>query len=436
MFGEVSIAPDFSIYETRRNKLVESVKEQHPDIKQGLIVIPAAYDTEGTLFQQDGTFYYFTGLEEAGAILTIDLSGVTTIWIPHYSIQRSTWMCSSFEITNVDNQKNAKIDYIKTLGEPVKGYELFPLSSLDAYSSFFTFLNDSVKSGGTIFSFEPERQDQFFEQRRTIDRILRHIPSAHTHLVDISGLISEMRRSKDSYELDLLYKAIDISCMAQEEVAGAIQPGMLEAELQAHVSYIFIAAGARNAFQPIIGSGKNSTIIHYQGSDRELVAGDLVLVDIGANYNYYCGDITRTYPVSGKFTDRQRELYNLVLETQEYIASIAKPGYWLCNKDRPKQSLNHCAHNYLKERGGYDRYFSHGIGHLLGINTHDVGDVTKPLQVGDVFTIEPGIYIPDEAIGIRIEDDYWMSKSGAICLSDQLPKKIAEVEHMMRGNGE
>ena len=188
---------------------------------------------------------------------------------------------------------------------------------------------------------------------------------------------------------------------------------------------------ARVAFPSIVASGKNGTILHYTDNSGTMRDGDLVVVDIGAEYRYYCADLTRTYPVSGTFTDRQRELYNLVLETQEYIASIAKPGMFLKNEDHPEQSLHHCAQQYLKERG-YDQYFSHGIGHFLGLDVHDVGNVKEPLREHDVFTMEPGIYIPEEGIGIRIEDNYLMVKKGVVCLSEQLPKEPAIIEEMVK----
>jgi len=171
--------------------------------------------------------------------------------------------------------------------------------------------------------------------------------------------------------------------------------------------------------------------LHYTVNDDEMKDGDLVVVDIGAEYDYYCADLTRTYPVSGTFTKRQRELYNIVLETQKYIASIAKPGYWLKNNNELDKSLHHLAVKYLAERG-YDQYFTHGIGHYLGLDVHDVGDYSTPLQEGDVITIEPGVYIPEEQIGIRIEDDYWIVDDGVVCLSEALPKHPDEIEAMVQ----
>ena len=188
---------------------------------------------------------------------------------------------------------------------------------------------------------------------------------------------------------------------------------------------------ASRAFSSIVASGQNGAILHYTAQDTTMHDGDLVVVDIGARYNYYCADLTRTYPVSGKFTVQQRKLYDVVLETQEYIADIAKPGYWLKNDKRQEKSLHHLACAFLKGHG-YDQYFSHNIGHYLGLDVHDVGSYEEPLQEGDVITIEPGIYIPEEQIGIRIEDNYWIVKGGVICLSEQLPKRPKEIEKLVR----
>jgi len=205
---------------------------------------------------------------------------------------------------------------------------------------------------------------------------------------------------------------------------------MFESEVQASIEYIFTSSGARAAFPSIVGSGKNSTTLHYTTNGRQMSNGDLVVVDIGAESDYYCADLTRTYPVSGRFTKRQKEIYNLVLETQNYIAEIAKPGYWLNNKDKPEKSLHHLAKKFLEKRG-YGQYFTHGIGHYLGLDVHDVGDYMRPLRDGDVFTIEPGIYIAEENLGVRIEDDYWIVKDSAICLSEALPKSIEDIEKFM-----
>jgi Xaa-Pro aminopeptidase len=211
----------------------------------------------------------------------------------------------------------------------------------------------------------------------------------------------------------------------------AMKDGVLEAEVQASLEYMMIASHARPSFPSIVASGKNGTVLHYNQNSGTVKNGDLVVVDIGAELDNYCADLTRTYPVSGTFTKRQKELYNIVLDTQEHIASLAKPGMWLKNKDKVDKSLHHLAVKFLAQRG-YDKYFPHGIGHFLGLDVHDVGDYNVPLHEGDVITIEPGIYIAAENIGIRIEDNYWITKDGAICLSERLPKDADDIERLMQ----
>ena len=239
-----------------------------------------------------------------------------------------------------------------------------------------------------------------------------------------------MRRVKDQTEISLLYQAINITVAAQQRVAEFIQPERYENELQGLIEFTFTEAGATTAFASIVGSGEHATVLHYTANRGILTAGDLVVVDIGASYEYYCADLTRTYPVSGKFTARQREIYEIVLAAQQYIAELAKPGMWLNYSEQPAQSLNHLAHEFIKARG-YGDYFPHGVGHYLGLDVHDVGSYATPLQAGDMITIEPGIYLPQEKLGVRIEDNYWITEKGAICLSDHLPSQAVDVEGMM-----
>jgi Xaa-Pro aminopeptidase len=241
-----------------------------------------------------------------------------------------------------------------------------------------------------------------------------------------------MRRIKDDYETDLIYKAVQITTMAHKTAATLIEPGTHEYEILAAVECVFTqVAGATPAFPSIIASGQNTTIIHYTDKKRQLQSNDLVVIDIGAEYGMYSADLTRTYPVGGKFTPRQREIYQKVLDTQLYIESITKPGMFLKNSRYPEKSLHHLAVTAFA-RQGLAQYFCHGLGHYLGLDVHDVGDLQQPLQPGEIFTLEPGVYIPDENIGIRIEDNYIMADDGVVCLSYELPKQPEDIEHMMK----
>lgn len=394
----------------------------------------AGFESDGKAFKQESSFFYYTGITEPGLVLAVDLQGKSTLYMPNCGESRAAWMHSAVELS----QKNAAhigIDQVKVLGTLCAGYQFHPFFPKTEYQALLEDLDANIKSGKALYTLAPHTAHGYIEQRLVLQRLEEFLPGLKQNIIDISLLVARQRSTKDMREIEALYTATEITVLAQEAAARVIEHDQLECEVQASLEYIFTAAGASAAFPSIVGGGKNSTILHYTANSAPLKSGDLVVIDIGAQYNQYCADITRTYPVSGLFTKRQREIYNIVLETQEYIAELAKPGYWLNNKDKPDKSLNHLAKAYLAKRG-YDKYMPHGIGHYLGLDVHDVGDYTRPLQEGDVFTIEPGIYIPAENIGIRIEDDYWMVKDGVVCLTEQLVKKPEDIEALMRATEE
>lgn len=429
LFGMSSVK-DFSVPILRRKELLAMVKQEYPAIKKGAILLLAGFENERVAFRQESSFYYLTGITEPSIAVLIDLEGRTTLFIPNCAVDRSRWLYSAVEL-NQENAASLGFNEIVPLGKQCAGFQLHPYFAQEEYEDLLTHIKKIVDEHGTIFTFTPNNPHAYIDQRLILNRINAFIPRLPSALVDISPLVATMRRRKDMQEIELMYKAVEITAMAHEAAAQAIQHEVSESEVQASIEYIFTGSGGRAAFPSIVAGGSNATILHYIINKDTLKSGDLVVVDIGAEYEYYAADITRTYPVSGSFTPRQRELYNIVLDTQEYIASLAKPGYWLSNRDKPEHSLNHLAKKYLQERG-YGHYFIHGIGHFLGLDVHDVGDYSKPLQEGDVITIEPGIYIPEEKVGIRIEDNYWIVKDGVVCLSEYLPKKTEDIEMMMQ----
>lgn len=421
----------FNLYNLRRKDLLSSVRDIYgTQSENSVLIFFASFETERVRFRQDSSFYYLTGLQEPGLVLTLTLQGQSTLWVPNCTPARAQWVDTpvAFE------QKNAKhflVDTIQFLGSTCTGYQFHPFFPAQEYDQLTAFLQKTSADGGKIFTLSPENAHGYIEQRLILERLTKFIPQLPNAIIDISPVVHAMRRRKDVQEIELTFKAIDITCMAHHAAAQAIKPGMSEAEVQATIEYIFTGSSARTAFPSIVATGKNATVLHYMSSVSKLAKDELVVIDIGAEYDYYCADLTRTYPVSGTFTARQKELYQIVLDTQEYIAQKAKPGIWLNNKNKPEQSLNHLAKEYLALKG-YEKYFVHGIGHFLGMDVHDVGDYSQPLQEGDVFTIEPGIYIPEEKIGIRIEDNYWVVKESVMCLSEQLPKSIKDIEELVQ----
>lgn len=411
------------VYKTRRHELLSMVKEHNPSVKKGMIALFAGFEHERVAFRQESSFYYFTGIKEPGCVFTIDFQGKETVYVPNCGQKRSQWVTTAVPDS---------IDYrVEPLGKECGGYQLPQFFSLDEYSNFVERLRVLSDQSGLLFTLSPLTATAYIEQRMILSRIATFFPAIVPLIRDISPYVAAMRRIKDKEEIETLYNAVDITVMAHQAAAEVIMPEVNECEVQASLEYIFTGLHARPSFPSIVASGKNGAILHYTDNAAVMKSGDLVVVDIGAELEYYCADLTRTYPVSGHFTDRQKELYTIVLETQEFVAQQARPGMWLANAHKKDQSLHHLAKEFLQEKG-YGNYFPHGIGHFLGSDVHDVGDITQPLQEGDVITIEPGIYCQQEGIGIRIEDNYWIVDKGAVCLSEHLPKSIEAIEQMVQ----
>ncbi len=418
---------DFFLFAERRQKLITLIQQQYKHIKKAKVLLFANFERDGWPFRQDASFYYFTGVEEPAAVVSIDVEeGSSTLFVPNFGKEREKWVADAIA---PDKQKaqELQLSSIEYLGNQCTGYQCNPFFTHREYENLLQLLEKWAAEGYTIFTLNPTNGADYMEQRFVLQRIAQQNPWFNEILIDISLVVAQMRRKKSKREIEYLYKAIEITVDAYESALSVFQPGKKECEVQAAIEYTFIASGSSAAFTSIVATGKNGTILHYIKNEAIISSGDLVVIDIGARYNHYCADLTRTYPVSGTFSARQREIYSLVLETQTYIASLAKPGMWLSNKNYPDKSLNHLAKKYLEDRH-YGHYFLHGIGHFLGLEVHDVGDYAQPLEEGDVITIEPGIYIPEESIGVRIEDDYWIVPDGAICLSEQLPKEPNDIE--------
>jgi len=230
--------------------------------------------------------------------------------------------------------------------------------------------------------------------------------------------------------------AIRVTEHAHYALSQAIEIGLKERDLKAVIDHVYAEAGAEPCFSHIVGSGPHSTVIHYSGGYGELEDGHVMVVDIGAKFDY-CADMTRTYPVNGQFTQRQWDVYNLVLSAKNSVALAAQPGGLSLNDMTTwVRNFFHESPLRAKDRSGRERtmdyFFTHALGHYLGTEVHPGGDPSRPLAVGDVFTIEPGIYIDREDLGVRIEDAYIMTSEGAVNLTTFLPTEAAEIQTMVQ----
>ena len=252
---------------------------------------------------------------------------------------------------------------------------------------------------------------------------------------NIYTIFEELREIKEQYEIDLIQQAIDITIKGIECMMKNTKPDMMEYEIEAYFDFILKQNGIHEkAFQSIAASGKNGTILHYMENNSKAKSGDLILFDVGAQKNWYNGDISRTFPVNGKFTQKQKMVYNIVLEGQKKVIEAIKPGV-------PFTRLNEILKEHyfeelqklgiVKTLEDVSEYYYHGVSHYLGAETHDIGNRQKLLQQNMVLTVEPGLYIEEWDIGIRIEDDVVVTENGCRVLSEKMIKTVEEIEKFM-----
>jgi Xaa-Pro aminopeptidase len=252
-----------------------------------------------------------------------------------------------------------------------------------------------------------------------------------------TALVGHLREFKSPAELALIQKASNATTAAHLAAWQAMKPGKAEYEIAAVMTNTYLSMGCeRSAYAPIVGSGPNSVILHYSANKRRMDAGEVVVMDVGAECGDYATDVTRTVPVTGKFSARQREIYEIVLGAQKAAIAAVKPGMKIGRRD-DDGSLNKIAFDYINTHGKdskgqpLGKYFVHGLSHHVGLDVHDPGPVNMELKPGMVITIEPGIYIPEENLGVRIEDTILVTESGARILSGALPKEVEAIERLV-----
>jgi Xaa-Pro aminopeptidase len=235
------------------------------------------------------------------------------------------------------------------------------------------------------------------------------------------GLLADLRSAHGPEELERMERAVAITAEGHNAIARATVAGVSERDVQTQLEYAFFANGATGlSYSSIVGSGPNGAVLHWDQNSRILQSGDLVVVDAAADYGRYASDVTRTYPVSGHFTPEQARVYRAVYQAQEDIFAAIKPGVSMAD-------LQHVAEESLR-RAGYLADFIHGFGHFVGLDVHDAGDGEKPIPVGAVFTVEPGVYLPAQGFGVRIEDEVVMTGTGYRLLTAAIPRKLEDVE--------
>ena len=258
-----------------------------------------------------------------------------------------------------------------------------------------------------------------------------------------ANILHQIRSVKENQELNCIKKACNITKKGFDRILKFIKPGIFEYNIQAELIHEFINNNSKGfAYEPIIASGKNACILHYTDNNKLLNPGELILMDFGAEYNNYASDLTRCVPVNGRFTDRQKEVYKSVLTVMNEAKKLLKPGVYLSEyeesvgllMEKELVKLNLLSMNDIRKNSNmpaYKKYFMHGTSHHLGLDVHDVSDAQQPISEGMVFTCEPGIYIPEEGLGIRLENDVFITKNGTQDLMEDIIIEAEEIEETM-----
>jgi Xaa-Pro aminopeptidase len=414
--------------------------------QKSVAIIPAAREATRSndtqyRFRQDSDFYYLTGFEEPEAIAVIapGREQKYTLFVRPRDPEQEIWVGRRAGVEGAKSEFGAD--------------ESFPVAEFDEK------LHDILDGAGNLYyrlGVNPELDNRIIRKiadMRALNRKPIHPPRT---IIDPATIVHEMRVLKSPEEIELMQKAADIAAEAHVEAMKAVRPGMKEYEVEALIEQIFRRQGAAGpSYTSIIGAGPNATVLHYINNDGELRDGELLLIDAGAEYKGYASDITRTFPINGRYTEGQREIYDLVLETQTSCVEMVRPG---TTHDELKQHsvemltegmvrlglLKGKPADLIKEEK-YKQFYMHGLGHLLGIDVHDVGiyyydKQSRALEPGVVMTVEPGIYVaPDTkdvpekylGIGVRIEDDVLCTSNGPRVLTTKVPKDADEIEALM-----
>jgi Xaa-Pro aminopeptidase len=424
--------------------------------KNSVAIIPAAreavrsHDTNYR-YRQNSDFFYLTGFEEPDAIAVITPSKdkKVTMFVRPRDPEREIWDGYRAGV------EGAVRDYSADEAFPIGDFDERLPEILDGPNVLYYAFGHST----------PEMDQKIIRQLTLMRETNRRPLEPPATIVDPTSILHEMRVFKNEEEVEIMQRAADIAAEAHVEAMKAVRPGMKEYEVEALIEAVFRKQGALGpSYTSIIGSGANATVLHYITNQDTLKDGDLLLVDAGAEYKGYASDITRTFPINGKFSQAQREIYDLVLKTQKSCVDMVRPGVRL--EDLKTHSVQMLTEGMVElgllkgdpakliEEKKYMQFYMHNLGHFLGIDVHDAGRYyfngeSRPAEPGMVMTIEPGLYIsPDTSripqgfnqdipkqylgIGVRIEDDVLVTENGSRVLTDKVPKDADEIEALMK----
>lgn len=408
-----------SVFKNRREVLLKKLKEN------SIILLFSGehiYRSADQIypFSVNRNFYYLTGIEAPNII--------------YLAYKKNNEIVENVFVERIDEQME------KWIGKKLRPKEAIEFSGIKSakfeyeFESIFESLmmNFSFKN----VYFDLERRNFNGNETKSIN-FAKKISDRYSqlNLIDVYFDIAQMRIVKDEDEIRKIQRAIDITQSGVESIMKNSKVGLKENQIEAYFDFEIKTKGSTgHAFKTIAAAGKNATILHYENNDSYTEDNDLILFDLGAEFEYYCADISRTFPVNGKFSNRQKQIYNIVLKAQLATIDAIKPGKTTAqiNEITKKVLCEECKNIGLIEKDEeLFEYYFHGVSHSLGLDTHDVGERSAKLEVGAVITVEPGLYIPKEKIGIRIEDDVLITENGCLNLSKNIIKTVEEIENFM-----
>jgi len=382
-------------------------------------------------FMQNKDLFYLTGIDQEETVLLLFPDSSIPKFREILFLKETNEHIARWEGEKLSKRQAFEVSGIQNVQWVSELPKLLRSLAFEA-DNLYLNQNEHLRSGNETETRE-ERYAKQYKQMFPLHTFKRSAPILHY-----------LRSIKHGVEMELMLKSAQINTMAYHRVLKAIKPGVKEYELQAEFIHQYLISGAQGfSYEPIIASGANACILHYIENNATCKEGELILFDVGCWYANYASDVSRCFPVSGVFTPRQKEVYNAVLRVQKACFEILKPGVML--HDYHKQVGDLMTDELLQlglisqeevatqnpEWPAYKKYFMHGTSHFLGLDVHDVGLWHKPVEEGMVFTIEPGIYIPEENLGIRIEDNIIITHDGHINLTESIPKEVEEIEAFM-----
>ena len=417
---------NYQEFKKRRSALIEKIGD-------GVAVIFNAHEAirnrdSHYSYRSDSYFHYFSGFTEPQSVLLV-LGGKfpkTILFCRNKNLEMEIW--NGF----IYGPKEAKEVFLFDEAYDINLLDDIALKEISGHEKIYYRIGQDALNDQKI--------NDWIKALRNKARAGAQAPQT---IEDISHIADEMRLIKSDFEIDIMKRSAKIASLAHNRAMKFVKPQMYEYELEAEILHEFMSHGIRSpAYQSIVAAGKNACTLHYVDNNSKIQDGDLILIDAGCELESYASDISRTFPANGKFSKIQKDFYQLVLEAQSAaLSKISSNHHW----NEPHEAalsvlidgfkdfgLCQGSHQEIYETGAYKEFYMHRTGHWLGLDVHDVGNIMEPLQVGDVITLEPGIYIPRENIGIRIEDDYHILKDGALCMSKDLPKEIDPLQQMMQ----